>query len=60
MVNRPKKIGTAAETPAVRAQVLRDEADRIEADERYGHVARLTAQAILRAHADQLDREDPR
>ncbi len=44
-------------TPAERAQVLREEADAIETDRRYGPAVRLTTPAILRARADRYDTE---
>lgn len=47
-------------TPADRAQALRDEADTIEADTRYGTRVRLITPAILRARADRHEKEDAR
>ena len=45
-------------TPADRAQVLRDEADAIEADTRYGRMVRLLTPAVLRARADRYERQE--
>lgn len=47
-------------TPAERAQVLREEADAIAADTRYGTRVRLITPAILRARADRHEKEDAR
>ena len=43
-------------TPADRAQALRDEADAIEADTRYGRIFRTVTAAVLHTRADRIEK----
>ena len=42
-------------TPADRARVLREEADLIAADTRYGAITRTITAAIIHARADRIE-----